>query len=50
MENDKGHGKEGWPADLAVDQVGEDSKMEGTDPEKVDEEEGKVEPLNVIGR
>ena len=49
LEDDKGHCEEGRPANLTVHQVGEDSEMEGTDPQKVEEEEGEVEPLNIIG-
>ena len=35
LHNDEGHGKEGRPADLAVDQVCEDSQVERADPQEV---------------
>ena len=49
LENDEGHGEKSWPADLPVHQVGEDSQVEGTDPQEVHKQEGQVEPLHVIG-
>ena len=34
-QNDKGHGEEGRPADLTVDQVCEDTQVERADPQEV---------------
>ena len=34
-QNDEGHGEEGRPADLAVDQVCEDSQVERADPQEM---------------
>ena len=39
LQNDVGSCKEGWPADLHVDQVGEHSQMDGGDPQEVEEGE-----------
>ena len=49
LENDKGKGEKGGPADLPVHEEGEDGEMEWTDPEEMEEEEGQVEPLDVVG-
>ena len=35
LQNDEGHGEEGRPADLTVDQVCEDSQVERADPQEM---------------
>ena len=49
MEGNQGSGREGWPADLPVHQVGEEEEIEGADPEVIEHMEGQLKPLNVIG-
>lgn len=49
LQNDKRHCQEGRPPHLPVHEIGEHSEMQGADPEEVDEQEGQIKSLDVIG-